>query len=168
MPDIPIPSPAPYAQQIGKGAGEPIANMLESLIKEGYPVPAIPVFISPPTATEKILDVVGTVGQVVTSPESMNTGVAFLSAQTAGKSAIGFLTTKDDGAKTFYALGFLFAGTATGVSSTAALSKSCKIDKVGILGEALGEACYRVAEEANRIALARDNKTTLLKNQYVN
>ena len=59
-----------------------------------------------------------------------------------------------------YALGFVFAGTAAGFSSSAVLSKACSITRVGVVGETIGQACYQVAEEANKLALARDKKIT--------
>lgn len=153
-----MPFPAPYAEQLGKGASEPIVDMIKEFVEQGKPIPPIPILVSPPTAADQILGAVGRVGQLATSPETLNAGITFLSVRTAGQSAVGFLYAQDQVAKTFYALGFVFAGTAAGFSSSAVLSKACSINKFGIVGETIGEACYQVAEEANKLALARDKK----------
>lgn len=153
-----MPFPAPYAEQFGRGASEPIVEMIKEFAEKGQPIPPIPIIVTPPTAADLILDAVGRASQLAISPEALNAGITFLSVQTAGQSAVGFLYAQDQVAKTFYALGFVFAGTAAGFSSSAVLSKACSINKVGIVGETIGEACYRVAEEANKLALARDKK----------
>ncbi len=158
MPFTPVPSPPPYAEQIGKRAAEPVVNLLKQLIDEGKPVPPIPIVINAPTATDELVHSVAKVASLATSPDTLNTGVTFLSVRTAGRSALGFLYAEDKVAKTFYLLGFVFVGTAAGFSSSAVMSKTCAINKVGIVGETVGEACYQIAEEANRIALKRDNK----------
>lgn len=111
-----------------------------------------------PTVADELLGAVGRVGQLTTSPETLNAGITFLSIRTARQSVVGFLYAQDQTTKTFYALGFVFAGTAAGFSSSAVLSKACSINRVGIVGETIGEACYQVAEEANRLALAQDKK----------
>lgn len=128
--------------------------MLKEFVEQGKPLPPFPVVISLPTATDRVVRVVAD----VVYPQTLNAGVSFLSVRTAGRSAIGFLYTEDQVAKTFYALGFVFAGTAAGFSSSAFLSKACLINHVGVVGESIGEACYQVAEEANRLARARDKK----------
>ena len=153
-----MPFPAPYAEQLGKGASEPVVAMLQDLIEKGKPIPPIPILIAPPTAGDQVLVAIGRAGQLVTSPESINASLTFFSIRTASQSAIGFLYAQDQVAKTFYALGFIFAGTAAGCSSTAVFSKPCSISKVGVVGETIGEAFYQAAEEANRIALAREKK----------
>ena len=155
--------PAPYAEQVGRGVSEPIVDMIKEFGEKGKPVPPIPIVIAPPTARDQILDAIGRVGQLATSPESINTGVTFLAVRTAGQSALGFISTEDQVAKNFYALGFIFSSTAVGFSSTSVLSKACSVNRVGILGEAVGEACYQVGKEANKIALARYKKTNPLK-----
>ena len=154
-----MPFPAPYAHQLSKGASEPVVEMIKEFVENGQPIPPIPIIVAPPTAVDQVLGVVGRAGELATSPQTINAGVTFLSVQTDGQSAVGFIYAQDEIAKTFYALGFFFAGTAAGFSSSAVLSKACSIDKVGIVGETIGEACYRVAEKANRLALARDKKT---------
>lgn len=148
-----------YAEQLGRGASEPVVDMIKEFVEKGQPIPPIPIIIAPPTAGDQILGAIGRVSQLATSSESVNTGVAFLSVRTAGQSALGFINTEDQVAKNFYALGFLFSGTAAGFSSSSVISKACSINRVGILGEAVGEACYQVAQEANKIAIARDKKT---------
>ena len=153
-----MPFPVPYAEQLGKGASEPVVEMIKEFVEKGQPIPPIPIIVAPPTAADQILGAVGRAGQLATSPETLNAGITFLSVRTAGQSAVGFLYAQDQVAKTFYALGFVFAGTAAGFSSSAVLSKACSINRVGIVGETIGEACYQVAEEANRLALARDKK----------
>jgi len=153
-----MPFPAPYAEQLGKVAAEPVVEMIKEFVEKGQPIPPIPIIVTPPTAADQLLGAVGRVGHLATSPETLNAGITFLSVRTAGQSVVGFLYAQDQVAKTFYALGFVFAGTAAGFSSSAVLSKACSINKVGIVGETIGEACYQVAEEANRLALARDKK----------
>lgn len=156
-----MPFPAPYAEQLARGASEPVVEMIKEFVEKGQPIPPIPILITPPTAptaSDQIFSAVGRAGQLATSPETLNAGITFLSVRTAGQSAVGFLYAQDQVAKTFYALGFVFAGTAAGFSSSAFLSNACSINRVGIVGETIGEACYRVAEEANRLALARDKK----------
>ena len=150
-----MPFPAPYAEQLGREASESVVQMIKELVEKGQP---IPILVAPPTATDQLISAVGRATQLATSPESLNTGITYLSILTAGKSAVGFLDAQDQVAKTFYALGFVFAGTAAGFSTSAVLSKACSIDRVGILGETIGEACYQVAEEANKLALKRDKK----------
>lgn len=147
-----------YAKQVGRGAAEPVVEMIKEFVEKGQPIPPIPIFVFLSTASDQILVAVGRVGLVATSPEAFNASNTFLSIRSAGQSAVGFLYAQDQVAKTFYALGFVFAGAAAGFSSLAVLSKTCSISKVGILGETIGEACYQVAEEANRLALARDKK----------
>ena len=138
--------------------------MIKEFVEKGQPIPPIPILVAPPTAADQIFGAVGRLGQLATSTETLNTGVTFLSVRTAGQSAVGFLYAQDQLAKTFYALGFIFAGTAAGFSSSAVMSKACSINKVGILGETIGEACYQVAEEATRLALARDKKIIPVRN----
>ena len=150
--------PAPYAEQFGKAASEPLVEMIKEFVEQGKPIPPIPILVSPPTAGDQLLGAVARATHLATSPETLNTGIAFLSVRTAGRSAVGFLYAQDEVAKTLYALGFVFAGTAAGFSSTAVLSKACSVNRVGLVGETIGEACYQVAEEANKLALARDKK----------
>lgn len=164
MEDLNMAFPAPYAEQLRKGATEPVVEMIKEFVEKGQPVPNIPIVIATPlpphpTATDELLLAVARVAQLTTSPETLNAGLTFLSARTAGQSAIGFLYTQDQVAKTFYALGFAFAGTAAGFSSSAVLFKACSISRVGIVGETLGEAFYQVAAQAHDLALARDKKT---------
>ena len=98
-------SPAPYAEQFYRGAAEPVVEMIRDLVEQGQPISPISFIVTPPTATDQILGAVGRVGQ----------------------SAVGFLYAQDQVAKTFYALGFIVAGTAAGFSSSAVLSKACSI-----------------------------------------
>jgi hypothetical protein len=121
------------------------------------------VLVEPPTADNEILSAVARVGQLTTSPESFNTGL--ISIRTAGQSALGFLYREDQFAKNCYALGFIFAGTAAGFASTSVLSKACSVSRVGLLSETMGEACYQLAQQANKLALARGKKTNPLKNR---
>ena len=98
IPNPSIPIPAPYAEQLGKGAAEP--------------VPTIPIVITPPTA----IDVnIARIGNFITSSETFNAGISFLSIRTASYSAVGFACTQDQTAKAFYMLGFIFAGAAAKV-----------------------------------------------------
>ena len=153
--------PAPYAEQLGNGVSEPVVQMIKEFVEKGQPIPPIPpipLLVTPPPATDQLLGAVGRAGLLATSPETLNTGITFLSVRTAGQSAVGFLYAQDQVAKTFYALGFVFAGTAAGFSSSAVVSKACSVNRIGIVGETIGEACYQVAEEANRLALERDKK----------
>ena len=153
-----MPFPSPYADQVGRGISEPVVEMMKDLIERGQPIPPFIVNVNVPTATDQIFGAVGRAGKLATSPSTINAGVTYLSITTAGQSAIGFLYAQDQVAKTFYALGFVFAGTAAGFSSSAVLSEACSINKVGVLGETIGEACYRVAEKANKLALDREKK----------
>jgi hypothetical protein len=48
------------------------------------------------------------------------------------------------------------------------ISKSCSINKVGMIGETLREGSDQVAQEANRLALARDKKPIPLRKPIFN
>lgn len=122
--------PASYAEQLDKGAAQPGVKMIKEFVEKGEPMPPTTRFLSlllPPTALDPL---VSRVGGLVTSPEIVNAGIIFLSVKITGHSAVGFLHPQDEVAKTFYALGFIFGGTAARFSSTAVLFKACSINRL--------------------------------------
>jgi hypothetical protein len=65
--------------------------MIKEFVAAGLPVLPIPVIISPSIGRDAILELVARVGDLATGPDLINASLRFLSVQTAGRSALGFL-----------------------------------------------------------------------------
>lgn len=130
-----MPFPPLYAKQLEEETSELVVEMIKEFIEKGQLIQpiSIPIILSPSTTVDQRFGTVSQAGQRTTSPETLNAGVTFLSVRTVGQSAAGFF-------------------------SSAVLSKVCSITRVRIVVETISEACYQVAEEANRLALPRDKK----------
>lgn len=96
----------PSMYQMGAGISEPIVTFAKEMAEQGNPVPNIPIVVQPPVAAEQRMQVGAKLGGFITSPNTLNGGIALLSVRTAGKSALGYIYTKDPAAKFLFAVAF--------------------------------------------------------------
>ena len=91
-------------------------------------------------------------------PNFVNNGILFFSLTTAGRSFLGYIYTQDPIAKAFFTLGFLCSSAATATSGTAALTKACDVNNLGLTCEVVGEGFCRLGNKANTYALLHQKK----------
>ena len=156
----------PSMYQMGAGISEPIVTFAKEMAEQGNPVPNIPIVVQPPVAAEQLMQVGAKLGGFITSPNTLNGGIALLSVRTAGKSALGYIYTKDPAAKFLFAVAFLCSGTAAGAAGTSYISKTiCEVNRVGLIGEGMAEILYHLGRDAQRQAeeRAKNNPNFILQ-----